>query len=663
MRQRLTWLGCAVIGASTATALAVTQEKDWPLKGGGFAQQQFSPLAQITDRNIGDLGLAWSADIDAPMGLTAEPLVLDGVIYLSAPQSIVYAIDARSGRVNWRFDPKVRMDYSTQNSYAARVNRGVAVADGKVFVATGDCRLVAIAVGDGAKLWDSQICDPQQTGSTGAPRVANGKVFIGYNGSDDEVRGSLVAFDANTGREAWRFWTVPGDPAKGFESPALKMASHSWKGPEYWWHGGGAVWDGITFDSTTGFLLFGTAGAHAGEGTTKRPTSKGRKLFAGCIVAVKVDTGEYVWHYQTSTGNEQTENTHIVIADLRMGAAMRHVAMTVPKNGSLYVLDATTGRLLSSAALVKGRARTETGLHHPGAPEAQRSGADVVSGADLPPWTVHNWWPMSFSPATGLVYVPITNRLRRGSDASSFEGNLVAWDPVTQSERWRVRQALAVNGGVLSSAGNLVFQGEGNGEFVGYAADTGRKVWSMQVGSAIDAVPVSYSLDGEQYILVPVGWGSASRLFGPAAMMTTDATKYGPARLLVFKLGAHAPLSVPRREREAVPKPPVLAASAQSLRRGKNLYEAHLCWGCHSPDLDGSGAWTEGGGVPDLRYMPELSHQNWNATVLGGTHRAAGMLNFGVDQVYPEIARLSSKDAADIHAYVIEQSWKAYLKK
>jgi quinohemoprotein ethanol dehydrogenase len=200
---------------------------------------------------------------------------------------------------------EVGVDFSTQNSYAVRVNRGVAVSGGKLFVSTGDCRIMAVSAATGAKLWESPICDPHQTGSTGAPRVARGKVFIGYNASDDEIRGSLVAFDADSGHESWRFWTVPGDPAKGSETPALEMATHTWSGPQYWWHGGGAVWDAITYDATTGLLLFGTAGAHAGEGTTKRPTAGGRKLFAGCIVAVKADTGAYVWHYQTSTANDR----------------------------------------------------------------------------------------------------------------------------------------------------------------------------------------------------------------------------------------------------------------------------------------------------------------------------------------------------------------------
>jgi quinohemoprotein ethanol dehydrogenase len=243
-------------GAGAVTDERVLAEastgQNWLVKGGGFAQQQFSPLTQINMRNVGELGLAWSVDIDSPMGLTAEPLVVDGVIYLSAPRSIVYAIDARSGRVMWTFDPHVRMDFSTQNSYAVRVNRGVAVSGGKLFVSTGDCRVVAVNAATGAQLWESPICDPHQTGSTGAPRVAQGKVFIGYNGSDDEIRGSLVAFDADSGHESWRFWTVPGDPAKGSETPALEMAAHTWSGPQYWWHGGGAVWDAITYDATTG---------------------------------------------------------------------------------------------------------------------------------------------------------------------------------------------------------------------------------------------------------------------------------------------------------------------------------------------------------------------------------------------------------------------------
>ena len=633
--------------------------ENWLVKGGSFNQQQFSHLEQINDKNVSQLGLAWSAEINSPMGLASEPIVVDGVIYLSAPESRVYAIEGSSGRILWVFRPKVQMGISTQNSYAVRVNRGVAVWAGKVYVATGDCRLIAIDAASGTQLWNSQICDPAQTGSTGAPRVAKGKVFIGYNGSDDQIRGSLVAFDAESGKEAWRFWTVPGDPSKGFETPELEMAAKTWKGKEWWWHGGGDVWDAITYDSTTGLLLFSTAGAHSGEGSTRRKTSDGEKLFAGCIIAVQPDTGKYVWHFQTSTESHQTENLHIVMADLTLNGEKRRVAMTVPKNGTFYVLDARTGKLLSSKPIVN------VNLEAPASGRPQEETEDSIEEGGLFGFTVHNWWPMSYSPVTGLTYIPITDRRAEKPIAGQlpFIGRLVAWDAASQSMRWSVPQPIAINSGVLSTSGNLVFQGEGTGEFAAYASDSGKKLWSVQTGSAIDAVPVTFATKGEQYILVPVGWGSASRIFGPASMMTTAQSKYGPSRLLAFKLGAKAAFPYPHVQIPPVPRPPQQNANKEVIEAGKVLYTSHLCAGCHSPGLDGSGAWTVNGAIPDLRYMPAEVHKDWYAIVLGGSHKEQGMLAFGTSLSYPEIEPLTVKEADAIHAYVIDESWKAYRRE
>src|SRR5262249_1530804 len=279
----------------------------------------------ITDQNIDSLGFAWSLDIDSAMGLSVEPIVVDGVIYVSAPQSRVRAVEAGSGKVLWTFDPKVRLD-RMRNSWSARTNRGVAVWNGKVYVGTGDCRLVAIDASSGKQVGESTVCDGTQPGITGAPHAGKDKVFIGYNGSDTSVRGSVVAFEAETGKEAWRFWTVPGDPAKPFESKALEMAAKTWTGERSWGVGGGGVWGAITYDPITNLVLVGTAGANPSvlHGDFSSLKVGGDRLFSGCIVAVKADTGEYAWHYQTST---RTENMHVMVADLRVNGAVRRVAM------------------------------------------------------------------------------------------------------------------------------------------------------------------------------------------------------------------------------------------------------------------------------------------------------------------------------------------------
>lgn len=636
---------------------------NWLVNGRNFEEQHFSPLKQINDQNVQGLGLAWYLDIDSAMGIVSEPIVVDGVAYVSAPQSKVYAVDAASGKLIWKFDPKVRLNQALNGSYSARTNAGVAVWEGKVFVGTGDCRLVAIDATSGKQIWDSTVCEPTQTGITGAPHVAKGKVFMGYNGSDDGVRGALAAYDAETGKELWRFWTVPGDPKKPFESKALEnIAAKTWPTGDAWRMGGGDAWTAITYDPVTDYVIFGTAGAGADYGELASLRAKGDKLFAGCIIAVKAETGEYVWHYQTSAPGLQTENNHIVMADLMIDGEKRHVAMTVPKHGFYYVLDARTGKLLSAKPIVKVNWATSVDASTGKAVEVP------VSAGGGKQWTVHNWWPMSYNPGTGLVYIPATDRkpnthaeVESGEWMQQTEGRLIAWDPVNQSERWSVEEPIATNGGVISTAGNLVFQGQGTGEFAAYAADTGKKVWSLDTGSAIESIPVTYAVNGEQYVLVPVGWGSGSRLFAPAWTMATPRSKRGPSRLLAFKLGGSVPFPTPPDVVPPVLKPPQQTADAATIREGAKLYKMFYCEGCHSPELDGSGAWVLNGAIPDLRYAPPDVHTQWYSIVLAGTHWDQGMPGFANPPkfAFPRL-RMTTKQADAIHAYVIDGAWKAY---
>src|SRR5438094_2273271 len=542
---------------------------NWLLNGRTFDASHFSPLQQITDKNIGGLGLAWSLDIESAMGIVSEPIVVDGVIYVSAPLSKVYAIEATTGKLLWKFEPKGRRNPASYASYSARTKAGVAVWAGKVYVGTGDCRLVAIDAAFGSQVWEASVCDATQTGITGAPHVAKGKVFMGYNGSDDGVRGSLVAYDAETGKEVWRFWTVPGDPSKPFETKALEMAAKTWSGKDSWKIGGGDVWNAITYDPTTDLVIFGTAGAGVDYGELSSIKVSGDKLFAGCIIAVNATTGEYAWHFQTSAPGLQTENNHILMADLMIDGEKRHVAMTVPKNGFFYVLDAKTGKLLSAKPLVKVAWASSYNL---------KTGRPVevpLSQGGGKQWTVHNWWPMSYDPGTGLVYVPSTDQrskshaaVESGEWMKATVGRLIAWDPVSQSTRWSAEEPIPTNGGVLSTAGNLVFQGQGTGEFAAYAADSGKKVWSIQTGSAIESIPVTHTVKGEQYVLTPVGWGSGSRLFAPAWTMATPQSKRGPTRLLALKLGATTSFPVPPDIVPPVPNPPQQTASQEVIRQG-----------------------------------------------------------------------------------------------
>jgi PQQ-dependent dehydrogenase (methanol/ethanol family) len=646
---------------------AVTEERvraeadagaNWLVGGRTFEQQHFSPLKQITDQNVAGLGLAWSLDIDSAMGMAAEPIVVDGVIYVSAPFSRVYAMDAATGRVLWFVRPTVHIE-RIRNSALARTNRGVAVWGGKVYVGTGDCRLLAMDAKTGKQLWDVPACDGRQTGITAAPTVGAGKVYIGYNGSDSGARGSIAAFDAESGKEVWRFWTVPGDPAKGFESKALEMAAKTWSGENWWELGGGAVWNPITYDAVTGLVFMGTSGASAGNYRGDRSGMKvsGEKLYSGSIVAVRADTGEYVWHYQTRTADHDTDNEHIVVADLALRGERQRVVMTVPKNGFFYVLDARTGRLFSGQPVAK--------VAWANAIDAATSRPVKVASAPIGrrDWTVHNWWPMSYSPITGLAYIPITDERSRepAPGETPLGGKLLAWDPIRQAPRWGVEMPMAVNSGVLSTAGNLVFAGEGTGKFAAYAADSGRELWSIKTGSAINSTPVSFSVRGEQYVAVPVGWGSFSRMFGAASMMATPESKRGPSRLLAFKLGAKTPFPATPVVVPSVPRPPDQTYDRATIERGQTLYNKFFCVNCHSPQADGSGARVLEGAVPDLRYLPSFVHGQWNAIVLDGTRRAQGMPGFRTPPGFPlEKMTMTEAEAEAIHAYVIEQSWKAY---
>jgi len=622
--------------------------RNWLVLGGDFGSEHYSPLRQIDAGNVERLGLAWALDIDSPMGLATEPIVVDGTIYATGSLDRVYAVDAVSGRLRWEFDPHVRLSVM-RNSWAARTNRGAAVYRGKVYFGTGDCRLIALDAASGQQVWSSPVCiDDTQTGITGAPTVGAGKVYIGYNGSDTGVRGSVVAFDADTGKPAWRFWNVPGDPAKGFESPALQRAAKTWSGDHWWQVGGGDVWDSITYDPATRYVIYGTAGATPNELFGDRADMRvgGRRLYAGCIVAVNADTGEYVWHYQT---NIDTENFHVLVADLALGGAKRHVVMTVPRSGIFYLLDARTGALISSKDLASAHA------HEP---------PDVSADAVQRTRSGHNWWPMSYDPITRLVYIPTYDDVAHPTGyQNQATGRLVAWDPVTESARWTVPQQLSTNSGVLTTAGNLVFQGQGTGEFDAYSADRGRKLWSIRTGSAIDSVPVTYRAGHRQYVLMPVGLGSASRLFGPVSTMATPESKLGPSRLLAFTLGGRMPFPYPQVTLPPVPRPPEETADAALIGRGEKVFYKFMCDDCHSPDADGSGQWRVNGTIPDLRYMPAAVHDEFFAIVLGGTHRRNGMPGFGEGAGFPlRHTRMSVADAVALHAYLIHLEWKAFKR-
>lgn len=626
---------------------ASTTGSNWLVNGENFGSWHFSPLTQIDSKNIRHLGLAWSLDLDSPAGLATEPIEVDGTLYVSGAPDRVFAIDAATGRIRWRYTPKIDFSHSLTSSYTSRVNRGVAVWEGRVFIGSGDCRMTALDASTGKVLWQTLVCDPVQTGITGSPAVGGGRVFIGYHGSDTGTRGSVVALDARTGKIDWRFWNVPGDPFEGYRNKALAMAAKTWSGEDWWRAGGGVVWDSIVYDPATGLVIYGTAGP--GVGRNPPVQTSGDRLFTDCVVALRADTGQYVWHNQTSKlappGTESPENFHIVIANLTVDGVKRHVAMTVPRWGGFVVLDAKKGSLISSKLMSSASAGG-----------GGSRGAGPLLGRD--------WFPMSYSPLTGLVYVPLYQRPSKPGefDLPGAKGELVAWSPLRQVPVWSIEQQLPINAGVLSTAGNLVFQGEGTGVFSAYSADKGRKLWSFATGSAIDGTPISYASSGRQYILVPVGLGSGTRFFGADSRMATPQSKRGPSRLLAFALGAKTPFRFPSDVVPPVPEPPVQTASAEEIAHGKRLVMKFDCWICHGgPTLDGQGAWVTHGSVPDLRYMPQQIHREFYAIVLGGVDRSNGMPGFADGELnWPAVDQMTADEAKAIHAYIVDLQWKAY---
>lgn len=677
--------------------LSETGRKDnWLVYGGNFESQHFSPLNAISDKNVAGLGLAWSTDVDSPMGLALEPIVVDGVIYLGLPLDVVEAFDGVTGKMLWRFDPRIRINGPWRNSYEGRKNRGVAVWNGKVYVGTGDCRIVAINAATGAKVWDTTVCDAAQTGITEAPRVGNGLVYTGWAGMEYDVRGGVVALDAQTGKKTWTFWAAPGDPAKPYETKTLAAIAKTWKG-QSWQLAGANVWTALTYDAATNLLFISTstAGEAAGDFSSIKPS--GNLLFANSIVAVNATTGEYVWHYQTAYPPDGAEDFHVLVADMAIGGKPRRVIMTKPRNGVFYTLDARTGKEALPPRGIGGTPYPSLKQVSVGALES-KGYQDAGPPKKLPQTGFGGgWFPLSYNAQTGLVYISayevkaeegaegangagleadgLAAELRRqnigGSAAGAGgkyrpypalpHGKLVAYDPVRQKPRWIATLPLELNGSPVSTAGNLVFQGDASGYFTAYAADTGRVLWSVKTGSAIQATPVTYAVHGEQYVLMPVGLGGGYRLFGSPASMSTLEDKRGPARLFAFKLGGKAAMPAIQPYIPAIPQPPEQTGTASQIGLGAKVYNKFFCQKCHSPEADGSGAWALGGEVPDLRYMPRSVHRQFKDIVLGGTHREQGMPKFSVPIGQPLLKTvMTPQEAEALHAYIVDLEWRAY---
>jgi len=656
---------------------------DWPLHGLTTQAQRFSPLAAINRSNVAQLGLAWWVDLDTNAGQEATPIMRDGILYIASAYNVVRAVDARSGKTLWTFDPETKE--AAARSCCGPVSRGVAVEGGRVFMGTLDGRLIALDARTGKPIWEVQTLDQASPAAinytiTGAPRVVKGKVIIGNGGAEFGARGYISAYDMVTGKRVWRFYTVPGKPGTrdgaASDEALAKIAAPTWFGEWWRWGGGGTVWDAIEYDPELDLLYIGVGnGSPTNHGI--RSAGKGDNLFLSSIVALKPDTGRYVWHYQETPGEawDYTATQPIILADIPVDGMKRKVLMQAPKNGFFYVLDRATGKLLAADPI----ARTTWASHidlktgRPvEKPEARyyRSDKPVVvfpsSGG------AHNWQPMAYSPETGLVYIPVQDMgipFRREADIArkagvyntgsqmvggaamsasdlkgakaQMKGYLLAWDPIRRKVAWKRELAATFNGGVLASAGGLVFQGNGERKLAAYDAKDGALLWSFDAQTGIVAPPITYAIDGVQYVAVMAGWGGAWPMLG-GQFAEQPVNGVGPNRLLVFRLGGTARLPAPEASLAVPLDPPVEKASTALIAKGDGLY-GHYCLRCH-----GIGA-VSASMVPDLRRSGFLADEDALVQiVIDGALAPAGMPSFnGV---------LTRTDAAAIRAYLIHRA-------
>ncbi|AYW41086.1 MULTISPECIES: PQQ-dependent dehydrogenase, methanol/ethanol family [Pseudomonas aeruginosa group] len=663
--------------AQVNQATIVASEKDgsqWLSHGRTYDEQRFSPLQQITDQNASKLGLAWYLDLDNHRGLEATPLFSDGVLYASLSWSRVVAIDVKSGKLLWTFDPQIDRG-KARDACCDAVNRGVALWQGKVYVGTLDGRLIALDSKSGHQVWSQQTTDNSKPYTiTGAPRVVKGKVIIGTSGAEYGVRGYFSAYDAESGSMVWRFYTVPGDPAKPYEHPELAEAAKTWKGDQYWkLGGGGTVWDGMAYDPELDLLYVGTGNGSPWNRELRSPGG-GDNLYLSSILAVRPDSGKLAWHYQVTPGDtwDFTATQQLTLATLEIQGQQRKVIMQAPKNGFFYVLDRESGKLLSAEKFgkVTWAERIDLATGRPvEAPGVRYEKEPIVMWPS--PFGAHNWHSMSYNPRTGLVYIPYQEipgvyrnegkdfKVRNGfntgagfSDATEIpreavSGALLAWDPVKQKEAWRVPYSYYWNGGTLSTAGNLVFQGTADGKFIAYSADKGKQLWSFEAQTGIVAAPISYRFEGEQYVAVMAGWGGVAPLIGGDAANAPGVSNQ--SRLLVFKLDGKASLP-PQPKKVAVTNnrvPQPVTASPEDLAAGQQLY-GNYCSVCH-----GVGA-VSGGLVPDLRKSDESRRGIFSMIVLDGALRPLGMPSFK-DSLTPE-------DVEKIKQYVMSREHADYVK-
>ena len=609
---------CAALAAPPSNTAGTAE--NWSNHGGGFDESGFSRLTQITSKNVGKLGLASSLVLENEVSLEATPLAVDGVLYFTGSSGSVYAVEAVSGKLLWKHDPKI-WEYSPSKQRSNfGVNRGVAYTAGRIFAGVLDGRLIALDAKTGALAWsvDTVPADSIHT-VTGAPRVFKDKVIIGNSGADANMRGYVTAYDQATGKQLWRFYTVPGSPEENKGNAALERAAKTWGASEYWKNGtGGTVWNGITFDPELNHIYLGTGNGGPFNPEARDPGGKGDNLYLCSIVALDADTGEYVWHYQINPREawDYKATANMITTSLVVDGTPRKVLLQSPTNGFFYVIDRTTGQLISAEKtgkvtwaeridLTTGRPVEKPNIRY-------ETGESILYPSMI---GTHNWQDMSFNPTAGLVYIPfmqlgakystnvvagefsfggVTPRAHKETEEDGT-GALVAWDPVQQKQRWKVPHKTIWNGGTLATAGNLVFQGTADGKFTAYDATEGTQVWQFDAGLGIISAPISFAVKGKQYVSVLVGYGGTAAALSP---IMNVGWKFGaqPRRILTFSLDGKQtlpPSPPPDMTVRALDVPSVKLDEA-GLEKGRML--SIYCVACHGPNFQSAG--TPG---PDLR--------------------------------------------------------------
>ena len=655
---------------------------EWLTYGGTYDEQRHSLLTNVDTGNVADLGVAWTYDLATARGVESTPIVVDGVMYVTSAWSIVYALDAKTGEELWVHDPDVDRAIGI-NACCDVVNRGVAVWDGKIYVGVIDGRLQALDAKTGELVWNKVTVDQSKPYTiTGAPRVVDGKVLIGNGGAEFGVRGYLSAYDANTGDQVWRFYTTPNSTKQpdGAASDAAfeSVGNLTWGDTGAWKTdgGGGTVWDSIIYDTVNDSVIFGVGNGSPWNQRLRDPAGLDN-LFLSSIVAVDADTGAYKWHYQTTPGDnwDYTATQTIILANLPVGegGADRRVVMQAPKNGYFYVLDAASGAFISGAGYVPQN--WTSGLDDNGRPIeiAAARYSDVPYEQTPGPMGGHNWHPMAYNPELGLAYIPAQEVPQAyGTDPrfaekptvwntgadfaagvpplvpseiiaflrSGLKGRLIAWDPVAQEARWSVEHEGPGNGGVLSTAGGVIFQGKVTGDFVAYDAATGDKLWSWDVKSGAASGPGTYAIDGEQYVTITTGWGSSYALSAGFAFEKKLPPVVG--KVVTFKLGGTA--TIPDVDAPLIERTPRAEGFGSEAQLASGLVDyARNCTVCHGPFAVSSGV------LPDLRWSDySASEELWNSVVVGGALQSNGMVSFA-DVLSPE-------DVEAIRAYVVAQA-------